>query len=1057
MHEPVDAAPTYARFSAVGLDYGPSFQGIRRLWRGEDEALAEVELSAADASEYGLHPALLDACMQAVAGLFGAETGGDEAALFLPFAMGRLRIHRSGASSGLVHVRRERGAADGLVSVDLTLLDEAGEVLAELEGLRLKRADVEVLRRLGADAPRGSDGLYRLDWTKVALAAPSGVAPLTGRVVIVSAAPSSAATSMAERLMASGASCEVVPSAQAISEADHVVCLWEGGDAIGLAAAGLAQVQALIGKTPAPRLWWVTSGAVAVLAADAVAVASSSLLGLGRVVMQEHPELRCTLVDIASGADLVDVLARELAGNEGETQVAWREGRRHVARLVRADAAPSVPQGENYHLGSSRKGTLDTLRLEECSRRAPGAGEVEIEVRASGVNFRDVLNALGMYPGEGVPFGGECAGVIARVGAGVEPSPGRRVGDAVMALSADAFRRFLTVDARLVARIPDGLDFEQAATTPAVFLTAWYALRDLAGLRPGERVLVHAAAGGVGMAAVQIAQWLGAEVLATASASKWDAVRALGVSRIASSRTLGFVESFREGGVDVVLNALTGELVDGGLSLLRAGGRFLEMGKTDVRDAAAIAASHPGVTYRAFDLSEAGVDRIAEMLAAIVEGFASGNLRPLPVRSFAVTEAEAAFRFMAQARHVGKLALVPPRAGLLSGDGTVLVTGGLGALGLRVADWLATRGVKHLVLTGRRGVETPGAADAVAALESRGARVTVAAVDVSDRASLGDTLAAIPPELPLRGVVHAAGVLDDGVLVEQTGERFAHVMSPKVTGAWNLHELTREAELDFFVLFSSVAATFGSAGQGPYAAGNAFLDALAAHRRSEGLPAQSLAWGPWADGGMASALGAARQARLGRQGVGTLSTAQALEQLAAVLGRAEPHVAIVPLDVRVIGKAFGGAVPPLWRALVRAASARHGAGAWARELAALSAEGRACGARPRAVALVTERRSPRQAALGARPRLADGGGDPECAEPEARQDAARDACVRLPHARGDRDVPSRGASPRGASIARVAAARRDGGRADRDHRTWVSLPRRRGRCGLVLALARGRR
>jgi epothilone polyketide synthase D len=410
---------------------------------------------------------------------------------------------------------------------------------------------------------------------------------------------------------------------------------------------------------------------------------------------------------------------------------------------------------------------------------------------------------------------------------------------------------------------------------------------------------------------------------------------------------LSFVEAIRgatgEAGVDVVLNALSGSFVDASVSLLGPHGRFIEMGKTDIRDASAVAASHPGVHYRAFDLMEAGPDRLAAMLSSIVEGLKAGRLTPLPVQTFALTDAEAAFRFMGQARHVGKVVVAPPRA--LRTDGTVLITGGLGALGLHVARWLAHRGMKHLVLMGRRGLATPGAAEAVAELEAAGTRVTVSAVDVSDGAAVRGGLAAIPPELPLRGVVHAAGTLDDGVLSEQSAERFARVLGPKVEGACHLDALTRDADLDVFVLFSSIAGTLGSAGQGGYAAANACLDALAARRRASGLAGQSLAWGPWMDAssqasGMAARLDGAQQARLKKSGLGAIDPVQGMALMAAALERSEAQLVLTPLELGVLRRRFGETVPPLWRELVRVTRRATARGAWKDELALLSEKDR---------------------------------------------------------------------------------------------------------------------
>jgi epothilone polyketide synthase D len=949
--EPVDVSHTYDAFERLGARFGATFRGMKTLHRSAREAVADVALpEGTRADGYGLHPALLDAALQAFAGLVPQDCP------YVPvvFGMTRLTVHAPGATSGVAHVRlaSSDGPAESILAGDLTLVDPLGGAIAEATGVQFIRADARSLHQAALGAAEGAAAssdraIFRLDWTAVAVAAQRALP--SGRWIVVAAEGDHGAEALAKRIRAAGRECTQVAFRElGALRAEHVVCVWGARHAeaptaaIEVASEGLALAQRLANDATsanvgASRLWWVTTGAVAVTPEESPDTALASVWGLGRTVMKEHPELGCTLVDlqpVAHAADAADAIFRELSLGDDEREVAWRGEKRHVARLVRASSA-AVPSAENYALTSTSTGMLQGLALLAAQRRPPGPGEVEIAVRAAGLNFHDVLDVLGVLP-PSTPLGGECAGVVSRVGPGVVNVV---EGDRVMALATGSFQRWVTVDARMVAPIPEGLSFEQGATTPVVFLTAWYALHDLGHIAPGERLLVHAGAGGVGMAAIQLARAAGADVLATASPSKWDTVRALGVTQVASSRDLSFAPAVRAAThgkpVDVVLNSLARELVDASLGLLSEGGRFIDMSKTDIRDPATVRAAHPGVTYRAFDLTTVAPERIAEMLAQIGKGFASGALRALPVRAFPITAAENAFRYMAQARHVGKLALVPPSQ--LRTDGAVLITGGLGGLGTEVARRLARRGIKHLVLTGRRGEDTPGAERAVAELEALGATVTVAATDVADRAALAQVLARIRTERPLRGVIHAAVVLDDGMLAAQTPDRFARVMRPKIAGAYHLDALTRQDDLDFFVLFSSIAGTLGSQGQCAYAAANASLDALAARRRAQGLPAQSLAWGPWAEVGGAAALNATLQSRLTRQGWRSFAPAEGVALFESVLGRPEATLVLLHLDLRAARKSFGRTVPPVWRALVRAPSTAAAATqlTWTEELAAL--------------------------------------------------------------------------------------------------------------------------
>jgi NADPH:quinone reductase-like Zn-dependent oxidoreductase/acyl carrier protein len=606
-----------------------------------------------------------------------------------------------------------------------------------------------------------------------------------------------------------------------------------------------------------------------------------------------------------------------------EPEIAIRGETSYGRRLARPSGGLDRPAGGvPWRLEPSGSGSLENLALaavpEAAAALAPG--QVRVAVRGAGVNFRDVLIGLGMYPGGGV-IGSEVAGVVLEAG----PEVTHLVpGDRVLGLAEGGFGPVAVTDARLLVRVPAGWSFARAAAVPVAFTTAWYALVDLATARPGQKILVHAAAGGVGMAAVAIARHLGLEVYATASPGKHAVLAGLGLdpAHVSSSRDAGFEGTFLAAtggaGMDIVLNALAGELTDASLRLLPDGGAFIEMGRTDVRDPVAVARDHPGVAYRPFVTGQAGPGRLGEILAEVTGLLAAGDLAMPPVRCWDVRRAAEAFAFMSQARHTGKLVLtIPPDPAAPRPAGTVLVTGGTGMLGGLVAGHLAAAGrAPVLVLASRSGPQAPGAAAVAAGVAGRGAAVQVTACDAADRGALGALLTRIRASgARLSGVVHAAGVLDDGVTGSLTPARVGAVMRPKAGAAWYLHELTAGEDLELFVLFSSAAATFGAAGQGNYAAANAFLDGLASRRRAAGLPAHSLAWGLWADASeLTGHLGGSDRARMARGGVSGLSAAEGLALLDAALGRDE--AVLVPARLDLHGMRGRAEIPPLWRDLV---------------------------------------------------------------------------------------------------------------------------------------------
>ncbi|MEU8417564.1 SDR family NAD(P)-dependent oxidoreductase [Amycolatopsis japonica] len=854
--EAVQVGDVYERLAATGLEYGPAFRGLRSAWRAGEDLFAEVELPEeqhADAARFGVHPALLDAALHTL-GLAGGDDG-----TRLPFAWSGVRLHAAGATR--LRVRLRPSGPDGFA---VLVADGTGRPVVSAEELTLREISGDALAR------KGHDSLYRVGWRPVPL-------PETG---------------------------ETLP-------ADSVFSVPRGGDSAEsvheTTAAVLGIVQRWLEDEPDGPLVVHTRGAVAAGDGEAVTdLAHAAVWGLVRAAQSENPG-RFVLVDAETLPD-----GRILA--VAEPQLALRDGRALAPRLATtASSTELTPPEGAWRLDTTGRGTLENLTLVPSPEAvAPLAeGEVRIAVRAAGLNFRDVLIALGMYPGAAT-LGSEGAGVITEIGPGVT---GLDVGDRVFGLMSNGFGPQVVTDHRTLAKMPDDWSFATAASVPIVFLTAYYGLFDLARLEAGESILVHAAAGGVGMAATQLARHAGAEVFGTAGPGKWDTLRANGFddTHLSSSRDLGFEEKFRAAtggrGVDVVLNSLAGDYVDASLRLLAPGGRFAEMGKTDIREP-----GETGVEYHPFDVIDAGPERIHEMLAALLELFAAGALTPLPVTAWDVRRGPDAFRFLSQAKHVGKNVLTMPAA--LDPDGTVLVTGGTGALGALFARHLVReRGVRRLLLTSRRGQDAPGVSELVAELAEAGASVTVEACDAADRAALATVLAGIPAGHPLTGVVHTAGVLDDGLIGSLTPERLAKVLRPKVDAALNLHELTSGADLAEFVVFSSAAGVFGNAGQANYAAANGFLDALSVRRAVHGLPARSLAWGLWAEtGGMGGTLGEAELARMAQSGTAALSTQDGLGLFDAAGALAEPVLVPMRLDVAAMG---ADGLPPLLRGLAR--------------------------------------------------------------------------------------------------------------------------------------------
>ncbi|MFG1920269.1 SDR family NAD(P)-dependent oxidoreductase, partial [Micromonospora sp. NPDC048898] len=607
------------------------------------------------------------------------------------------------------------------------------------------------------------------------------------------------------------------------------------------------------------------------------------LLGLARSAATENPG-RLAVVHADSVTD--DVLRAVLA--TGEPEVRFDNDQPQVPRLARV-LQPSPPAG-GWILGTTAAtGTLDDVTYLPAPEQPLPPGHVRVRIHAIGLNFRDALIGLGLYP-DPAPLGSEGAGTITETAPDVTTL---HPGDRVMGLFPHGLGTTATTDHRLLTTIPTHWTYAQAAATPVAYLTAYYALHHLAHLQPGQTLLLHAATGGVGTAALHLAQHHGAHIHATASPPKWPTLHTAGLlpEQIHNSRTLEFEDRIPDG-VDVVLNSLTREYTDASLRLLRPGGRFIDMGKTDIRHPDTVAADHPGITYRAFDLLEAGPDLIADMLTKLHNLF-----QPPPITHHDITNARTALRDLSQARHIGKLVLTLPTP--LTPNDTVLITGGTSGLGALIARHLTTHhGITRLILASRTGPNHPDT-NTLRALTDH---VEIVACDLTDTHQVHNLINTHQPT----AVIHAAGVLDDATITNLTPEQLHTVLAPKVDAAWNLHHHTQHLDLTAFVLFSSAAGTFGNPGQGNYAAANTYLDTLATHRHTHGQPATSLAWGLWQHTTtMTAHLDPAG-------GAGTLGTDLGLALFDAALAGGPAHQVLQPIHAADLRRPD---LPPLLRGL----------------------------------------------------------------------------------------------------------------------------------------------
>ncbi|MBX3145489.1 MAG: acyltransferase domain-containing protein [Gemmatimonadales bacterium] len=893
----------YDRLRSCGLEYGPAFQAMTAVTTGRDAARSTAAIPAPVANDpgldqYGVHPVVLDAALQT---LILAGLGADDTtrATPLPVAIGQLDVVPGPGALDEVTIRARITARDGRgFSGDV--------VVADANGRTVLTAEAVAFAWTAADRKGIDDALLTLRWEPVAL---RRMAQSTGQMILLGRSADTAP--LLEALRSAGVDATAAASIAVLSppagSGSPAALTWcvPGMPGDGAAAWSEQLVNDAIGVATwcaeqggrVARLTMITRGAALVAGNAVTDPAAAGARAVGSVAGHEQPSLRVALIDLDSSAPSA-VAVDALLADAGEAELGWRDGQWYAARLDRwaePDAGATGP-APSYALELTTPGSPEHLRWSGFHRVAPEADQVEVEVDAVGLNFMNVLSMLGALPGApgGVgSLGLEGAGRVVRIGRDVRHVA---VGDRVVFVAPEAMARHVTTAGALVVRCPSSITADVAAGLPIAYLTVHYGLGVQARLGAGERVLIHSAAGGVGLAAIAYARHAGAEILATAGTPEKRAwLRSLGIAHVFDSRDLRWADDVLAAtdgeGVDVVLNSLAGEAQERGVAVLRPYGRFVEIGKRDIYAdrPLGLGAFRRNLAFFAVDLDRMlreRPDRVGAMLGEVMALVERGVLAPLPTATYPADAVHDAYRAMLPGVHRGKLVVsfeTSPRTiapaeptAPIRGDGSYLVTGGLGGLGLTVAAWLVERGAGRIVLAGRRPPDEAASAR-IAALAAGGALIETRSVDVSDRARVAALLGETAHAAPWRGVFHLAGALDDGPITALTPARVAVPFRPKAWGGWHLHELARTLDLDFVVAFSSIASRFGTPGQASYAAANAVLDALAGPRML------SINFGPFGSVGLAAA-DATRLRSLARQGFAPLEPADAVAALDRLLG-----------------------------------------------------------------------------------------------------------------------------------------------------------------------------
>ncbi|MEZ4753739.1 MAG: type I polyketide synthase [Bdellovibrionota bacterium] len=944
--ETVSHETLYTSFEDAGYHFGPAFRLIDNITTlSEDKARGSIAIESEIEKEGHLfHPTLIDACFQCVRALQSDE---DNADLYLPIGIEEATLyHDDFRSLRCIATVNQHGFEK--LNADLQVFDQDARLVASFKGFscqkikRKRSSEALYHRNLWRDKPR--EVAESLDFNE--------------RSYLIFADSKGFGESLATNIKEAGGLAQLVYRAETfLAEAEaiwgvnpenkddlntlfdslktttvnSILYLWNLDHEIATSLS-VNQSQIISSIVPLhisqfklsrPELA-KTSLIFISPSEETAALLSAPTIGFSRALRSEYPTQKVHTIEIDSCSDEnLQLLLSELAQGCNEDELRFKEGVRSACRLTQCSLIDLTPlpleyrqNGEVLPWRLEAAGDLDKLRLRQSDRDPLDPKEVEIQTISAGINFRDILKAMKLYPDDAPDskcFGDECSGVVLRCGSEVEDL---KPGDEVIALSPFTFQSIVKAKREFVFPKPEMLSYDQSATSAIAYLTACYSLEKIARLQKNEAVLIHSAAGGVGLAAVRVAKRIGAKVFATAgSEEKREWLSSQGVEFVMDSRSLEFVDELLEytagRGVDVVLNSLAGEYIPAGLSVLAPFGRFVELGKRDIYESRTIdlGVFKENITFSAVDLAKAFIlcpEVISKITAEVLADIKRGELEPLPVKSYPISQVSQAFRFMAQAKHIGRVALSFTEKNLsilpanltkprLEAKASYLVVGGTSGFGLEVVKWLVDCGAKNLAILSRRGI-SPELTATLNSLAFKDVNLLVESGDVSNEADIQLLMERIKSELaPLRGIIHSAMVLDDALVPQFNVERFKSVLDPKMLGAWNLHTASLELELDFFVLFSSLSSLIGPPGQANYAAANTFLDVLADYRHAQGLPALCINWGPLSGAGYIHRNQDVSE-YLKTAGVNPLTLEKALASLGELLNRKISQIGVFNID-----------------------------------------------------------------------------------------------------------------------------------------------------------------